>query len=183
MAAAGPDDGWLSGYKPNFTTRLDDLATDLLPGLLGQELRLSQVVWDIDDDSFFADAPVLLQFDTDTLEVCFSKLDQVSLTTDTIDLEITPTWFGGYDFNLEWRNGPDSVFLDVIGRRLSAVRLIEYHFDLSDFAGTSPWVVCGVEFSFGGRLLLVTNGLDENRLENAPLVGADYRCCWEATLG
>ncbi|MEW2477338.1 hypothetical protein AB0875_26465 [Micromonospora gifhornensis] len=65
----------IAGYQPawlNGATEVAGRHAQRLRGLVGRRLTYSWVVWD-DDDTWFADCPVALDFDDERLEVNHQK--------------------------------------------------------------------------------------------------------------
>jgi hypothetical protein len=77
-----------------------------LSGLVGRRLTAAWVVWDVEDDAWFSDAAVVLDFEGKRLELDCFGLASVSVTWDTLNLGTPPNWYGAEDLILEWRAGP-----------------------------------------------------------------------------
>ncbi|MDT3446512.1 MULTISPECIES: hypothetical protein [unclassified Pseudofrankia] len=114
----------------------------------------------VEDGDWFADCPVVLDFDGVQVEVCHYKFDELSVGWDTIDTAVTITGWESSEFTPQW-SGSDERLEPFVGQELREVALLEWRpaeYDLA--AGT-----VAVEFTFARGRLEIFNGLDENRLE------------------
>ena len=175
--------------KSRFLDSVDEVLSahgDGLRSLCGQRLSDARIVWDVDNQTWFADEPVVLTFDDAALEIVFGKTNELSLTWDSIDFSQPPNWFGCYaDMNLEWRACKNSAVTAVIGRRLVDITLVEnYHTEevIADRQNStnvgkrhSAWLLHAICFHFDSAILTVFNALDENGLSNESLDGAKLR--------
>ncbi|WP_411138081.1 hypothetical protein [Streptomyces sp. C10] len=78
----------VAGYQPIWTYGLSDVVREhghRLRGLSGRTLTRVWVVWDLQDDEWFCDCPVLFDFDGEQVEINHHKFDDLSLTWKTID--------------------------------------------------------------------------------------------------
>ena len=114
--------------KPEFLDSFDAVLSvhgEQLRSLPGRRLTDVRIVWDQEDDSWFADEPVVMVFDDVQLEIVFWKLNELSISWNAIDLEAKPNWFGSFgDMDLQWRQCQDSV--ELVGKRLTELSLIEH---------------------------------------------------------
>lgn len=153
---------WLNGHDAITATHGRRLA-----GLAGRRLRHVWLVWDLDTDEWFTDAPVLLDFGAEQVEIDHQKFDDLSITWNTIDPSrpIEDSYF-----HLAWRAEPLPDLTDLPGRRLCDVALLEWAGDPPDMADNS----LAVGFDLAPAWLTVFNALDENGLEHQP-PGSRYR--------
>jgi len=73
------------------------------------------MVWDLQDDEWFCDCPVLFDFDGEQVEINHQKFDDLSVTWNTIDTRRPVQW---PDFRLRWRPEPLSGLLSLRGLSL-----------------------------------------------------------------
>ncbi|MGW7313926.1 hypothetical protein [Streptomyces sp. NPDC054854] len=153
----------ISGFEPTFLVGFEAIRQahgSHLATLAGRQLTGFAVVRFAEDGDWFADCPVVLDFDGIQVEVCHWKFDELSIGWDTIDTTadiagwewsaLTPQWFHR-DERLE----------PFVGQELREVALLEWRPAGHDLAtGT-----VAVEFAFAGDRLRIANGLDENRME------------------
>lgn len=111
------------------------------------------MVWDLQDDEWFTDCPVLFDFEGEQVEINHCKLDELSLTWNTIDPTCPVRW---PDFDLQWRPEPLSELRALRGLALKGAELLEW---------TGKDVAQGnvdVGFAFETGRVAVFNALDEN---------------------
>ncbi|MDW6059048.1 hypothetical protein SAZ11_14720 [Streptomyces sp. FXJ1.4098] len=95
----------IQGYRPHWMRgprAVRQLHGARLRTLIGRPLARLWVVWDLEDDEWFPDCPVLLDFDGEQVEINHWKLDELSLTWNAIDPRRPVEWPG---FALQWRDG------------------------------------------------------------------------------
>lgn len=145
---------WLRGYAATAAAH-----GPRLTALVGRALQRVWLVWDLDDDEWFADCPVLLDFGTDQVEVNHWKLDELSVTWNSIDPSRPVTWA---DFRLAWRPEPLPQLAPLPGQPLQRVELLEW--TGGDMGNGSV----DLQFVFPATYLTVHNGMDENGLSFDP---------------
>lgn len=150
---------WLSGLGPIRTAHGERLRS-----LIGRRLSAAWLVWDLDDDEWFADCPVLLDFEGVQVAINHRKFDDLSITWGRIDPEAPIDWPGEPEFRLAWRNDVVAELSALHGRELTGAELLEWCG--SDMANG----MVAVSFVFGPERLSVDNALDENGLSFAPPV-------------
>jgi hypothetical protein len=153
----------IPGFEPSFPVGIDAVRAvhgSRLAALAGRRLSGFAVVRFAEDGEWFADCPVVLDFDGIQVEVCHWKLDELSIGWDTIDTtaaiarwewaDFTPVW----SYAHEWL-GP------FAGRELCEAALLEWRPSGPDLAAGTV----AVEFAFDTGRFRIANGLDENRIE------------------
>ncbi|MFE1316237.1 hypothetical protein [Kitasatospora phosalacinea] len=139
-----------------------------LAGLAGRRLTGFAVVRFAEDGEWFADCPVVLEFDGRQVELCHWKLDELSIGWDTIDTAAPVAGWEWFDCTPVWSRHHERID-DLVGRELREAALLEWQpTDRRDVASGTV----AVEFAFSGPVgdnrLRIVNGLDENRLERGP---------------
>lgn len=159
----------IQGYQPHWLNGLS--ATTAAHGprlqtLTSRRLRRAWLLCDLDADEWFADGPVLLDFDGEQVEINHQKFDDLSITWNTVDPVRQPTWTYGdwghpddHVFHLGWRHGTRSELTALQAQPLQAVELLEYA------GGDMADGMVAVSFAFPGGRVTVSNVLDENGLE------------------
>lgn len=148
----------IEGYQPSWQHGLASIRTRhgrRLAGLVGRRLSHAWLVWDRDADEWFADAPVLLDFDGDQLAIQHQKFDDLSITWATADPN-KPVSF--LEFDLAWRSGATSDLANLEGRHLREISLLEWR------GGDMADGMVAVHLRFDDGQLTVYNALDENGL-------------------
>ncbi|WP_344250432.1 hypothetical protein [Isoptericola hypogeus] len=146
----------IEGYKPAWQRGLRSIQARhgrRLASLVGRRLTHAWLLWDRENDEWFADAPVLLDLDGEQLEIQHQKFDDLSLTWSTVD----PFASVAYpEFDLVWRTGavPDLARLE--GQHLRDITLLEWQ------GGDMADGMVAVHLCFDDGQLAVYNALDEN---------------------
>ncbi|WP_033258819.1 MULTISPECIES: hypothetical protein [Kitasatospora] len=136
-----------------------------LAELAGRRLTGFAVVRFAEDGDWYADCPVVLEFDGRRVELCHWQLDGLSIDWDAIDTAAPITGWEWAEFIPEWSRRHD-LLDDLRGRELREAALLEWR--PSDRRDVAAGTVA-VEFAFAdGERLRIVNGLDENRLERGP---------------
>ncbi|MFD4373828.1 hypothetical protein [Streptomyces sp. NPDC058486] len=153
----------ISGFKPSFLVGVDAVRRahgPRLAALAGRRLTGFALVRFAEDGDWFADCPVVLDFEGVQVEVCHGKLDELSIGWDTIDITSDIAGWDEAEFTPQWSDR-DERLEPFVGRQLGEVALLEWR-------PTGPDLAAGtvaVEFAFAGGSLRIVNGLDENRIE------------------
>ncbi|MGW1169538.1 hypothetical protein [Streptomyces sp. NPDC002550] len=152
----------IAGYQATWSSGRGDTARahgDRLRGLVGRTLTRVWMVWDLQDDEWFPDCPVLFDFEGEQVEINHHKLDELSLTWNTIDPSCPVRWPG---FDLRWRPEPLPELQALRGLALKGAELLEW---------TGKDVAQGnvdVRFAFETGRVTIFNALDENGLSFDP---------------
>ncbi|MEH0823827.1 MULTISPECIES: hypothetical protein [unclassified Micromonospora] len=154
----------IPGYRPVWLHRCSEVAAahgERLAALAGRRLRHVWLVWNLDDDSWFADCPVLLDFSGEQVEVNHQKFADLSVTWNSISPTGPVTW---PDFHLAWRSDPLPELAALAGQPLRAVTLLELQVPRWDLANGST----ALGLTFPGGDVVLHNGLDENAFAFGP---------------
>lgn len=152
----------IARYQPQWLNGRDAVTRQhgrRLGALRGRTLTRVWMAWDLKDDEWFCDCPVLLDFEGEQVEINHYKFDDIALTWATIDPHRPVRWPG---FDLAWRPEPLAELRALRGRTLQSVELLEWTGD--DVAQGSV----DVSFVFHIGRVTVFNALDENGLNFTP---------------
>lgn len=161
--------GWQPAWKPA-DTQLHTHA-ERLRSLPGRRVSDTWIVWNLEHDQWFADLPVLVQFDDgQQLEVGWQKFDDLSITWNTIDVAVTPhawvTW------PLEWRSQAHPALSEITEHEVVQVEATEHLFTTRRVSppndSQSVWITSGIWLQTDHAGLHIFNALDENGLSNEP---------------
>jgi hypothetical protein len=153
----------IPGFEPSFLVGIDAVREahgSRLAALAGRRLTRFALVRFADVGDWFADCPVVLDFDGVQIEVCHWKFDELSIGWDSIDTTVIISGWEHSEFTPEWSH-IDERLESFIGRELREVDLLEWRPSGHDLASGTV----AVEFVFNAGRLRVANGLDENRIE------------------
>ncbi|WP_405654981.1 hypothetical protein [Streptomyces sp. NBC_00019] len=153
----------ISGFEPSFLVGVDAIRQahgSRLAALAGRRLTGFALVRFVEDGDWFADCPVVLDFDGIQVEVCHWKFDELSIGWDTIDTAATITGWEGFELTPLWSRS-DERLEPFVGQELREVTLLEWRPAERDLAAGTV----AVEFVFASNRLQIVNGLDENCIE------------------
>ena len=157
--------GWQADWRPG--SEQVHRHADALVSLVDAKLTGAWSVW-IGTDDWFADMPVVLQFDgSQQLEVCWQKFDDLSISWNTIEIEIAPkAWVD----DLSWRPWAHLALKANEGQVVTSVAATESIFTASDVdyphrEPRSTTFTGGLWFGTTGPGLHIFNALDENGLD------------------
>ncbi|MFD9415667.1 hypothetical protein ACFWC9_13255 [Streptomyces goshikiensis] len=153
----------ISGFKPSFLVGIEAIRQTHGSGLarlVGRRLTGFALVRFAEDGDWFAECPVVLDFDGVQVEVCHSKFDELSIDWNTIDTAATINGWEWSELTPRWSHR-DKRLESFIGQELCEVALLEWRPADRDLAAGTV----GVEFVFAGDRLRILNGLDENLIE------------------
>ncbi|MEX2985650.1 hypothetical protein [Streptomyces sp. C36] len=153
----------ISGFKPSFLVGIDAVRQahgSRLARLAGRRLTGLELVRFVEDGYWFAECPVVLDFEAVQVEVCHSKFDELSIGWDTIDTATTITGWEWFELTPQWSHS-DERLEPFVGQELYEVALLEWRPADHDLAAGTV----AVEFVFAEGCLRIVNGLDENRIE------------------
>ncbi|RAG83574.1 hypothetical protein DN069_21515 [Streptacidiphilus pinicola] len=153
----------ISGFEPSFLVGFEAIRQahgSRLAMLAGRRLTGFAVVRFAEDGEWFADCPVVLDFDGIQVEVCHWKLDELSIGWDGIDTAADIAGWEWSELTPQWSQR-DERLEPFVGQELREVALLEWRPTGRDLAAGTV----AVEFAFAGDRLRIANGLDENRIE------------------
>jgi hypothetical protein len=153
----------ISGFEPSFLVGIDAIRAahgSRLAALAGRRLTGFAVARFVEDGDWFADCPVILEFEGVRAEICHWKLDELSIGWDTIEVSEPIAGWEWAEFTPEWSCG-DERLEPFVGQELRDVVLLEWRPTDRDLAAGTV----AVEFVFDAGRFRIANGLDENYIE------------------
>jgi hypothetical protein len=157
----------IPGFEPRFLVGFDVVRAEhgsRLAALGGRCLTGYALVRFADDGKWFADCPVVLDFDGVQVEICHWKLDGLSISWNTMDSAAAISGWEWSGLTPEW-SCADERLEPFAGQELREVALLEWR-------PSGPGLAAGtvaVEFAFDAGRFHVANGLDENRIDAGQL--------------
>ena len=149
----------IAGFRPEWHTGRTAVAGAhgrRLAALEGRRLTRPLLAWDPEDDTWFADGLVLLDFDDEQVEIVHQKFDELSITWNAVDPTLDLVYSG---IRLVWRDDVPGELAALHGQRLRAVELLEWAGE--DLAHG----MVAVSFVFPDDRVTIYNALDENGLD------------------
>ncbi|MFD9078680.1 hypothetical protein [Streptomyces erythrochromogenes] len=156
----------ISGFEPSYLVGIDAVRQahgPRLAALAGRRLTGFALVRFAEDGDWYADCPVVLDFDGSRVEICHRTFDELSLGWDTIHTSAAITGWEWSELTPQWSHRDDRLEA-FVGRRLLGVTLLEWRPTGRDLADGTV----ALEFVFDAGRLRITNGLDENSIEVGP---------------
>ncbi|WP_181763570.1 hypothetical protein [Streptomyces albidus (ex Kaewkla and Franco 2022)] len=152
----------IESYRPQWLNGRSTVVArhgEQLRALIGRPLTRVWLVWDVQDNEWFSDCPVLLDFSGEQVEINHQKFDDLSITWNTVDPCQPVRWA---DFDLQWRHDLRAELHALQSQILQDVELLEW--TGSDMAQGAV----AVSFRFPHSQLNIANDLDENGLTFGP---------------
>ena len=163
-------------YTPDYIDTVSELIAKkaaLLKPLVGQRLLSSYVVWDIVENEWFFDGPVILIFEEKQIELCCNKLEEISITSGATDIGANQIISWDPEGPYEWRKNALEEINYVIDSALEKINIIEFEFttwpageNSSSPNTSSNWILNGLDFYFSKGFFTFFNALDENGITN-----------------
>ena len=162
----------ISSYKPNFHTSVSEFIDEhetQLKHLIGKQISRYWLMWDLKDDRWFSDGPVILEIDKERYEFCAYQMSQFSMTRNSFELSEPLDWYdSGDELPLIWKENSLPKMNQHLGKHITSINILSYQ-------NKSP-LLTGIEFLFhSGRdsnkndVFCIYNGLDENALSSSPI--------------
>jgi hypothetical protein len=153
---------WLAGGAS-----IDIVHGERLRALAGSVVHHVWLVWDLEEDVWFRDTPVLVEVGGTTVSVDHQKFDELCLTWNVLDPSRPIEWSGG---SLAWCPDPLPELKHLLDQKVRSVDLLEWCGDQDDMANG----MAAIGFTLESTHLTIFNALDENGLEFGP-PGLHYR--------
>lgn len=153
----------ISGFEPTFLVGLGAVRKEHGPGLAalaGRRLTGFAIVCFAEDGDWFADCPVVLDFDGVQAEICHWKLDELSIGWNSIDMTAAISGWEWFELTPAWSSA-DERLEPFVGQELREVALLEWRPSGHDLADGSV----AVEFVFDAGRFHISNALDENSID------------------
>jgi len=158
----------IQDYEPEWLNGRDSIMAlhgRRLARLAGRALEHLWLVWDLDADTWFEDAPVILDFGDERVSIDHQKFDDLCITWNAVDPTRSIEDPADEDpFHLAWRPEPTPQLAELAGRTLNRVELLEWAGGKDDMANGS--IAIGLDLA--PDWLTVFNALDENGLAFGP---------------
>ena len=172
-------------YRPQWSKQAGELREHLRAiraDFTGRPIHAVWTLWDVENDEWFNDAPVIVDVGGSRLEICATKLDEMSVSVNTIDIAKPVFWCSDEDDGepaMRWTDRIHSCLTGVASQRIESFCIMEYRIDsgLQDMLGLN-WVVAGIGLELEDGYFEVSNGLDCNAMTRSRASGED-NCYFE----
>ena len=175
-------------YSPNYLNSAQLVIEShqaAIKGLLGKSLTESWVVWELNENGWFNDAPIVLNFEGTRLELNYFGMSELSITFNTLSLSEKLNWYGLTNLDLVWREDSLKELVAVKGLHLKKVEVAEFLFETEvvqnrntpELVGQkdADWLLSGLSFWFDEQHVSIHNGLDENAISFERPEGYNFR--------
>ncbi|WP_030370629.1 hypothetical protein [Streptomyces rimosus] len=158
----------IENYTPHWLSGIADIRAahaQSLRALIGRPLTRLWLVWDTQDDEWFSDCPVLLDFDGEQVEVNHYKIHDLSITWNSVDPRVPLQWPA---FPTQWRHDAAPQTTALLGQPLQDIEFLDWQ------GADMAQGMVAVSFLFPSGRITIYNALDENGLTFAE-PGPEYR--------
>lgn len=168
----------IPSYKPKFHSKGDSFKNEfdkILVELIGKKIDRFWLMWDIKENEWLADGPVVLEIDGNRFEFTAYQLDDFSLTINSFELSEKLDWYGsGNEMPLEWKENSKTELVKNLNKTIIEINILTYDFYEKNIE--SEYILVGLEFvlekeseSDIENFFSIYNGLDQNELKNTEL--------------
>ncbi|MCF2526132.1 hypothetical protein [Yinghuangia soli] len=154
----------ISGFEPMFLVGLEAVRAEhgtRLAALAGRRLSGFAVVRFVEDGDWYADCPVVLDFEGVRVEICHTKFDELSIGWNTVDIGAEISGWEWFESTPAWSDRHERLE-PFVGQELQEAALLVWQpSDVRDVAAGTV----AVEFAFPSGRFDIANALDENTIE------------------
>ncbi|WP_053992559.1 hypothetical protein [Mangrovimonas sp. TPBH4] len=158
----------IPSYKPKFHTKPESFKNEFektLSELIGKKIDRFWVMWDINENEWLADGPVILEFDGNRFEFTVYQLTEFSLTINSFELSEKLDWYGsGDEMPLAWKENGKPELVKNLSKPITRINILTYPLDSE--------LLTGIEFvlekeseSDNENFFSIYNGLDQNEMD------------------
>ena len=168
----------ITSYKPKFHNNGDSFKNEFektLAKLIGKKIERYWLMWDLNQNEWLADGPVVIEINGQRFEFTAYQLDDFSLTINSFELSEKLDWYGsGDEMPLTWKENPKIELNKNLNKVVFEVNILTYDFYQNN--NESEYLLIGIEFvlekeseSDNENFFSIYNGLDQNELNNKEL--------------
>jgi len=150
-------------YELNYLNNFEDVIRyhkQTFNDLIEKSINSYYVQWDINENNWNEDGPIVILIDGKQYEFTAFQLDY-SLTINKINLSHKLDWYeSGDDMSLEWKKEPFKPINSILNRQITKIYALE-------FGLGENFNIVGFEFEFEGTsdCLHISNRLDCNQIK------------------
>jgi hypothetical protein len=168
----------IPSYKPKFHNRGNSFKNEFektLIELIGKKIDRYWLMWDLNENEWLADGPVILEINGQRFEFTAYQLDDFSMTINSFELSEKLDWYGsGDEMPLEWKENPKIELSKNLNKVITEINILTYDFYQKN--NESEYILVGIEFVFEKEsesdmenYFSIYNGLDQNEVKNTEL--------------
>lgn len=158
----------ISKYKPNFHTSAKEFKNEfeqILFGLIGKKIVRFWLMWDVKENEWLADGPVILEIDGKRFEFTVYQIAEFSLTISSFELSDKLDWYGsGNEIPLIWKENGNAELTKNLDKRIIGINILTYTMQTELLTGIEFVLEKESEFD-KENFFSIYNGLDQNELE------------------
>ena len=154
-------------YKPNFHTKAKSFKKEFnktLSELIGKKINRFWIMWDINENEWLADAPVILEINGIRFEFTVYQIAEFSLTINSFELSDKLDWYGsGDEMPLTWKENGKPELVKNLNKSIIGINILTYTKESE--------LLTGIEFvlekeseSDNENFFSIYNGLDQNEI-------------------
>jgi hypothetical protein len=148
---------YIPGYRPEWLVGRAEIQAahgERLASLTGRRLSRVWLLWDLRNDAYFGDGPVVMDFEGARVEVCHQRFDWLSITWGGVDPDepLEPS-----RFSLALRGDHLGEMDRFVGRVVAGVELLEWTADGAHRGDVALY------FDFGGAGFTIYNQIDSTQ--------------------
>ena len=157
----------ISTYKPNFHTSAKKFKNEfdqILFGLIGKKIERFWLMWDVKENEWLADGPVILEIDGKRFEFTVYQIAEFSLTINSFELSDKLDWYGsGNEMPLIWKENGKAELTKSLNKRIVGINILTYTMQTELLTGIEFVLEKESEFD-KENFFSIYNGLDQNEL-------------------
>lgn len=168
----------IPSYKPKFHRNGKSFKNEFektLTELIGKKIERYWLMWNLNENEWLADGPVVVEINGQRFEFTAYQLDDFSMTVNSFELSEKLDWYGsGDEMPLAWKENPKTELNKNLNKVVSEINILTY--DFYQKSNESEYILVGIEFvlekeseSDKENFFSIYNGLDQNELKNTEL--------------
>ena len=162
----------IPSYEPKFHTTSEGFKKEhggILSELIGNKIERFWIMWDVNENEWLADGPVILEINGNRFEFTVNQIAEFSLTISSFELSDKLDWYGsGNEMPLIWKENGKPELVQNLNKTIVGINILTYTM-------TSE-LLTGIEFvlekeseSDNENFFSIYNGLDENAIEKVEI--------------
>lgn len=160
-------------YRPRFHTDGNEFVMEnesILSNLIGKRITKYWLMWDVLQDEWLADGPVVLEIENNRYEFTAYQLAEFSMTVNSFSLSDKLDWYdSGDEMPLVWNENAKPEWNNILNQSVKGINVLSYDFLKEN--NEDDFSLLGIEFilehqSKGLNFFSIFNGLDQNEIMN-----------------
>ena len=154
-------------YKPKFHNKAESFKNEFektLSELIGKRIDRFWVMWDVNENEWLTDGPVVLEIGGIRFEFTVYQIAEFSLTINSFELSDKLDWYGsGNEMPLIWKENGKPELIKNLDKPIIGINILTYTMESE--------LLTGIEFvlekesdSDNENFFSIYNGLDQNEI-------------------